>query len=354
MHHHILKCLLLFSLLKFGEISGEFSGLSDNIKEDLFAIYTHAALLERNITREPVTPDKVEFVLFTENNPKNYTKIDPSNPTELNNTEVRIVFIIHGWLENRGKEWYEDLKNAFLNKKEKSYYVVQVDWSEPALQGYMVSAYNTKDVGNIVGQLIVDLHKKYSVPLANILVVGHSLGGQISGYVGRKVKESTNKKLARIVALDPAGPLFINRPENERLNKDDAEIVHVIHTNGGTFGFFLSCGTIDFFPNGGSTQTGCATINLLDPTSIAEPVVCNHQRSWKYFIEAVEYPEEFQGRKCKTWASYLAKTLCDEEYAGMGDVDTKKTGEFYLTTNNESPYYKQRSLLERHFAFARM
>jgi pancreatic triacylglycerol lipase len=97
------------------------------------------------------------------------------------------------------------------------------------------------------------------------------LGGQISGYVGRKVKESTNKKLARIVALDPAGPLFINRPENERLNKDDAEIVHVIHTNGGTFGFFLSCGTIDFFPNGGSTQTGCATVNLLDPTSIAEP-----------------------------------------------------------------------------------
>jgi hypothetical protein len=115
----------------------------------LFAIYTHAALLERNITREPVTPDKVEFVLFTENNPKNYTKIDPSNPTELNNTEVRIVFIIHGWLENRGKEWYEDLKNAFLNKKEKSYYVVQVDWSEPALQGYMVSAYNTKDVGKL-------------------------------------------------------------------------------------------------------------------------------------------------------------------------------------------------------------
>lgn len=118
---------------------------------------------------------------------------------------------------------------------------------------------------------MVGLHKNYSVPLENILLVGHSLGGQVSGFVGKKVQELTGKKLPRIVALDPAGPFFISRPEEERLNKNDAEVVQVIHTDGGTFGFKASCGTIDFFPNGGNSQPGCTRIDILDIKSVTEP-----------------------------------------------------------------------------------
>ena len=120
--------------------------------------------------------------------------------------------------------------------------------------------------GAIIGEFISDLNRNYNIPLSNFLVIGHSLGGQISGYTGKKVQELTNQKIPRIVALDPAGPLFSSRPEEERLNQHDAEVVHVIHTNGGTFGYLDKCGTLDFYPNGGSFQPGClkAFIPALD------------------------------------------------------------------------------------------
>lgn len=86
--------------------------------------------------------------MFTKNHPENYTEIDPANPEEIAAGKVPIVFIIHGWTENRDREWYEDLKNAFLTREE-NYYVVQVDWSDPANQIYTISSWNTKDVGKL-------------------------------------------------------------------------------------------------------------------------------------------------------------------------------------------------------------
>lgn len=72
--------------------------------------------------------------------------LDPSEPDELVNKNVSIVFIIHGWSSSREADWYEDLTNAFLLREEESY-VVQVDWSDPAQQFYTISSWNTKDVG---------------------------------------------------------------------------------------------------------------------------------------------------------------------------------------------------------------
>ncbi|EFA06789.1 Vitellogenin-2-like Protein [Tribolium castaneum] len=314
--------------------------IEDRLKEDFFKIYKHTAIEAKEITNEHVTPDKIKYFLFTKNHPENYTEIDPSSPEELAEAKVPIVFIIHGWTENREREWYEDLKNAFLTRRE-DYYVVQVDWSDPADQIYTISSWNTKDVGHIIGEFIVGLHKNYSVPLGNILLVGHSLGGQVSGFVGKKVQELTGNKLPRIIALDPAGPLFISRPDEERLNKNDAEVVHVIHTDGGTFGFKSSCGTIDFFPNGGSSQPGCTRIDLLDIKSVAEPITCDHHRSWQFFIEAVLNPNEFLATRCESYTKFKTG-LCEKDEVPMGDLETKKTGDFYLETNKEKPFAKRR------------
>lgn len=122
-----------------------------------------------------------------------------------------------------------------------------------------------------IADLIVNLNKNHNVDLNNVLLVGHSLGGQMTGFVGKHIYKMTGRKLPRIVALDPAGPLFVERPDDKRLNKDDAEIVEVIHTDGGTFGFKDATGTIDFFPNGGTSQPGCKSIDLLDPKSLIDP-----------------------------------------------------------------------------------
>lgn len=89
-------------------------------------------------------------------------------------------------------------------------------------------------------------------------VCGHSLGGQIAGFAGQYFYKSTSRRLPRITALDPAGPLFTGRPDDERLDESDAEIVYVIHTDRGKFGYPQVCGTVDVFPNDGvAIQPGC-------------------------------------------------------------------------------------------------
>ncbi|RZC40197.1 Lipase domain containing protein [Asbolus verrucosus] len=148
-------------------------------------------------------------------------------------------------------------------------------------------------------------------------------------------------KLPRIVALDPAGPSFNFRPEEKRLNKNDAEVVQVIHTNGGAFGFKDSCGTIDFFPNGGNWQPGCTRMYLLDIKNIVKDIFCDHHRSWKYFIEAVLNPNVFLSTKCGSWDQFKSLT-CDEQQVAMGDLKSKQTGDFYLETNKEKPFAKRR------------
>lgn len=52
--------------------------------------------------------------------------------------------------------------------------------------------------------------------------------------------------------MDPARPGFEFIPfQKERLSKDDAEFVDVIHTAGGTLGIMDSLGHADFYPNDG-------------------------------------------------------------------------------------------------------
>lgn len=46
----------------------------------------------------------------------------------------------------------------------------------------------------------------------------------------------------------------------DRLDKDDAYYVDVIHTNGDKNGILKSLGNIDFFPNGGKSQPNCSKI----------------------------------------------------------------------------------------------
>jgi hypothetical protein len=55
--------------------------------------------------------------------------------------------------------------------------------------------------------------------------------------------------------MDPAGPNFINKPIETRLDATDAIFVDVIHTS--TLGTSQQCGHVDFYVNGGEQQAGC-------------------------------------------------------------------------------------------------
>lgn len=91
-------------------------------------------------------------------------------------------------------------------------------------------------------------------------IVGHSLGGQMAGIIGRNVMKKSGgvMKLARISGLDPAFPTFYPSIGTSPINKKDAKFVDIIHTDAWLYGAPVSTGTVDFWPNSGRTlQPGC-------------------------------------------------------------------------------------------------
>lgn len=68
--------------------------------------------------------------------------------------------------------------------------------------------------------------------------------------------------------------------------------------------------------------------------------MCDHQRSWGFFIEAVARTDQFKGKKCSDWDQFEAN-LCDAVEVAMGDLKSTETGNFYLATSGEKPYWKE-------------
>ncbi|XP_044746380.1 phospholipase A1-like [Coccinella septempunctata] len=286
----------------------------------------------------PVDLKELTFHLVTSKNVGNPTKIDFYKPDDVANTTGKIFFIIHGWQSSSNASWVQDLA-GILVRKHPDAHVVQVNWDGPASDNYAFAAFDTESVGNFVGILVNRLVSEYKVPRENIVLIGHSLGGQICGWAGKKFGEITGTKLPRIIALDPAGPLFILRPDTRRLNKHDAEVVMVIHTDGDKLGFPFNCGTIDFYPNGGDNQPGCWEVDLGRVATYVEPVTCDHSRAWDFYVEALNTTGSFPSRKCKSFSDF-ANNICESIEAAMGDLELKLQGTFYLETNPNKSYSK--------------
>ncbi|KAL3288200.1 hypothetical protein HHI36_002650 [Cryptolaemus montrouzieri] len=285
----------------------------------------------------PVDIKEVTFYLATQQNFDNLTVVDFLKPSVV--VASKIYFIIHGWQSEHNASWCFDLTKAILDKYPESQ-VILVGWERPASENIAFSAFNTESVGYLVGILINRLVTDYNIPKSNFILIGHSLGGQIAGWAGKKFQAIRGEKLPRIVALDPAGPLFTFRPDSRRLNKDDADVVMVIHTNGGIMGFRDRCGTIDFFPNGGSCQPGCVRLNLQSIDALLDPLTCSHTRSHTYLTQAITVTRSFLGRKCPTYGHFQLGYKCQETVADMGNFTENAEGSFYLETESKSPFSK--------------
>ncbi|KAK9892105.1 hypothetical protein WA026_018308 [Henosepilachna vigintioctopunctata] len=297
----------------------------------------------KEVTGNPVDINEVQFFLHT-TGPKGYItrNIDTFKPNVIREKDSKIYFLIHGWTQSRETTpWFKPLTEFLLDKNPDAY-VIQTDWSKPANVNYSLSAFYTESVGNIIGDFIHIIVKDNSIPLKNIVLISHSLGAHVSGWAGKRHYELTHVKLPRIIALDPAGPLFSKRPDKMRLNKNDADVVMVIHTNGNGFGIATPSGTIDFFPNGGQHQQGCATnITKKRSYNADRSIWCDHTRAYKLFLEAVKNPKMFMAEKCKSY-EHFEQLKCGRTKVSLGDMKTTKKGLFYLNTSGIPPFYSYR------------
>ena len=221
--------------------------------------------------------------------------------TEIANLEIaKLVVIFHGYTESSQSWYYIDMKNNILfNDGTPNLAVLMVDWKEGAsvsIPIYTQAAANSRYAGLATMKVISQLQTKMMITnLAcvgarcgfNIHCIGHSLGAHACGFFGNSVKTKLGRSILRITGLDPAGPQFYTKefaffprplydtPLYEKLDKSDAALVDVIHTDSDKYGFAEYAGHADFYIGKnleelGQSQDGCID-NFYD--------YCSHQRS---------------------------------------------------------------------------
>ncbi|XP_066155468.1 phospholipase A1 2-like [Euwallacea fornicatus] len=275
-----------------------------------------------------ITEEDVSFYVYNKKDltPTEVKFSEAAKITEISVFDINLptVFIIHGWHGAYGSSFPTKLGHAYLKGIDAN--IISVNWDELAASFYIKAYDSAKPVGQYVGQFIKGISAAYDYSLNKVSIVGHSLGAQITGFVGKE----TEGKLHSITGLDPAGPLFLEKNPDERLNQGDAQYVQVIHTNAGFLGVNYDVGDADYWPNGGMSQPGCG----IDVTGF-----CAHSRSHMYFTEALN-SVEFIAKFCDSYSYYIDGQCKTNQAAVMGGVSVNATidGTYYLETNAESPF----------------
>nr|CAD7573296.1 unnamed protein product [Timema californicum] len=200
------------------------------------------------------------------------------------------------------KHVFSSCQNLGYMRTRGNYNVIVVDWAIPSRDGYTTASYTSILVGGTVAKFIDYLASNGLRP-SNVNIVGFSMGAHVAGTAG-----------SRITSLDPAGPVFDLFPAGDKLTSDDADFVQVIHTNVGRFGYVGDLGHVDFYPNGGSVQNGCAQQTTLD--SVLD--FCNHLRSKEYYVESLTSKRVFNATMCYSWIDYSKRRCYRNPTAAMG------------------------------------
>lgn len=232
----------------------------------------------------------------------------------------RTVVLIPGFLSPSEQDWIREARIKWL-ELDPDANVIQVGWSQPIWSSYWGAVANSVLVAR---QLTILIHYLAELAGTNLKdgeflgrfqLVGHSCGAHISGFVGQDLAG----QVGRITGLDPAGPEFDLLHNNQRLDKSDARLVEVVHTNGGQmkylnlfgsallqalgtvtladklinsdslaysgegdtawFGIDENIGHVDYYANNGRTQEGCKSLIHL----------CDHNRAYAIYNDILGF-----------------------------------------------------------------
>ncbi|GLG95242.1 Phospholipase A1 1 [Gryllus bimaculatus] len=266
----------------------------------------------------------VTLNLYTQKNPTSAQIIQLNNVPSNFDASKPTRFVIHGW--NSAASHMDHIRQAYIATGS-GYNVILVDWSGKASAIYSSARSSALEVGKYVAEVVNNLISLKGLNLNTLYIIGHSLGAHAAGVAGYNL----NSKLARVVGLDAAAPLFGSTSLPNRLDATDAQFVEAIHTNGGLLGWEDPLADADFFPNGGSSQTGCG----LDVGGS-----CSHSRSHQYYAESIT-SKNFVGTQCSTYKQYSSGSCSSNPTAIMGEwTPTSASGSYWLDTNKSSPYAK--------------
>lgn len=141
----------------------------------------------------------------------------------------------------------------------------------------------------------------------------------------KKLFGIVKSRIKIISALDPAAPWF----GNNTIKSEDADYVEVIHTS--PLGISQRGGHNDFYPNGGTSQTGCNDDG------------CNHFRSYLYLAESLATGTNSRliGQSCRSVQEAMAAGCTSSRRLALGGLQPKrKLGVLYLETNPSPPFAK--------------
>ncbi|XP_050498042.1 phospholipase A1-like [Diabrotica virgifera virgifera] len=220
-----------------------------------------------------INEEEVEFIIYQNSETTGFQKLAVGQTVSIGE-EKDIRIIIHGYAENPDLDWVVKMKDAFLSK---GYVVIVVDWSKAAVN-YELGADNVKQLGLYVGQFII----ASGLEISKIEIVGSCLGAHAAGHAGKYIREQTPQQVPKIFALDTAAKKFElpEVPEQNRLSRNDAIYVVLIHTDCKQWGYKAPIGLVDFYVNGGNVQPGCVVVGV-------DEDVCSHVRANYVFIESI-------------------------------------------------------------------
>ncbi|XP_035732017.1 phospholipase A1 1 [Vespa mandarinia] len=289
----------------------------------------------------PYSDDTVKMIVLTRENKKHdfYTldTIKKHNEFKKSTIKHQVAFITHGFTSSPTAENFLAMAEALLNKG--NYLVILIDWRVAActneiagvkLAYYNYAASNTRLVGNYIATVTKMLIQQYHVPMANIRLIGHSLGAHTSGFAGKKVQELGLGKYSEIIGLDPAGPSFKSEACSQRICETDANYVQIIHTSN-HLGTLITLGTVDFYMNNGKNQPGCG-LPIVGET-------CSHTRAVKYFTECIKHECCLIGVPQSKNPQPVSKCTRNEcVCVGLNAKTYPKTGSFYVPVESKAPY----------------
>ncbi|XP_012937117.1 pancreatic lipase-related protein 2 [Aplysia californica] len=315
-----------------------------------------------NTSWRPQRPSFVDttFLLYTRRNPTVNQTLNAdirSSITASNfNVSQPVKILVHGFLQHGRVPFLINMTRALLDVSPMN--VIVVNWGQGALFPYTMAVANTRVVGAEIAKLIRVLVQVTGLSTENVHIIGHSLGAHVAGYAGARTPG-----LGRISALDPAQPNFSGFGPEVCLDKSDANLVDVIHTDAlpydtvRGYGMIHSVGHIDFYPNGGHHQPGCheeTSIfgfmqDALDRGMINAEVglSCSHERSTQLFTNSITRPSSpctFQAVPCDSEQQYTSGQClhCGNRPCPIMGYHADKSfgarGTFYLNTTASEPF----------------